>query len=346
MKNGVKMLDIANKIGVSVVTVSNALAGRDGVSEQMRKTICETAEEMGYKPSNTKTERKKAVLPKISKNVGILTAERFVGERGTFYWELTANISNRLSQLNVCTIYECIKSESENAGILPNMVTENKVDGVIVIGQIHRNYIDVLSKIKVPLVFVDFYDNRYKVDSINSDSYNGGYMLTDYLVEMGHRKIGFFGTLNSTSSINDRYLGYLKCILENNLEQRKEWIIDDRDDSGLLYSKIDFPTNMPTAFVCNCDETAFRVISALKSKGVRVPEDISVVGYDNYTVSSICIPTITTVEVDINKMAEVSVDVMSKKLIDPSYNEGRRIISGKLIVKNSVLDIRTPSREV
>ena len=345
MKNGVKMLDIANKIGVSVVTVSNALAGRDGVSEQMRKNICEIAEEMGYKPSNTKTERKKAILPKIGKNVGILTAERFVGERGTFYWELTANISNRLSQLNVCTIYECIKTESENGGILPNMVTENKVDGVIVIGQIHRNYIDVLSKIKVPLVFVDFYDNRYKVDSINSDSYNGGYMLTDYLVEMGHRKIGFFGTLNSTSSINDRYLGYVKCILENDLEYRKEWVIDDRDDSGLLYSKIDFPDELPTAFVCNCDETAFRVISALKSKGVRVPEDISVVGYDNYTVSSICIPTITTVEVDISKMAEVSVDVMAKKLMDPSYNEGRRIIGGRLIIKNSVLDIRTPSRE-
>ncbi|MCQ2468998.1 MAG: LacI family DNA-binding transcriptional regulator [Ruminococcus sp.] len=345
MKNGVKMLDIANRIGVSVVTVSNALAGRDGVSEQMRKNICKIAEEMGYKPSNTKTERKKAILPKIGKNVGILTAERFVGERGTFYWELTANISNRLSQLNVCTIYECIKTESENSGTLPNMITENKVDGVIVIGQIHRNYIDVLSKIKVPLVFVDFYDNRYKVDSINSDSYNGGYMLTDYLVEMGHKKIGFFGTLNSTSSINDRYLGYVKCILENELEYRKEWVIDDRDDSGLLYSKINFPDDMPTAFVCNCDETAFRVISALKSKGVRVPEDISVVGYDNYTVSSICIPTITTVEVDISKMAEVSVDVMSKKLIDPSYSEGRRIIGGRLIVKNSVLDISTPSRE-
>ncbi len=345
MKNGVKMLDIANRIGVSVVTVSNALAGRDGVSEQMRKNICKIAEEMGYKPSNTKTERKKSILPKIGKNVGILTAERFVGERGTFYWELTANISNRLSQLNVCTIYECIKTESENSGTLPNMITENKVDGVIVIGQIHRNYIDVLSKIKVPLVFVDFYDNRYKVDSINSDSYNGGYMLTDYLVEMGHKKIGFFGTLNSTSSINDRYLGYVKCILENELEYRKEWVLDDRDDSGLLYSKINFPDDMPTAFVCNCDETAFRVISALKSKGVRVPEDISVVGYDNYTVSSICIPTITTVEVDISKMAEVSVDVMSKKLIDPSYSEGRRIIGGRLIVKNSVLDISTPSRE-
>ena len=164
-------------------------------------------------------------------------------------------------------------------------------------------------------------------------------MLTDYLVEKGHRKIGFFGTLNATSSINDRYLGYVKCIMENELEFRKEWIIGDRNERGVLNDKIDFPEEMPTAFVCNCDETAFRVISALKTKGVRVPEDISVVGYDNYTVSSICIPTITTVEVDIAKMAEVSVGIMAKKLIDPKYCEGRRIISGKLIEKESVLDI-------
>ena len=345
MKNGVKMLDIANKLGVSVVTVSNALAGRDGVSEQMRAKICETADKMGYKPSNTKNERKKALIPKIGKNVGILTAERFVGARGTFYWELTANISNRLSQLNVCTIYECVKSESEKEGILPNMVTENKVDGIIVIGQVRRSFIDKLSKIQIPLIFVDFYDNRYNIDSINSDSYNGGYIITDYLVEMGHKKIGFFGTLNATSSINDRYLGYLKCIMENQLEFRDEWVIGDRDERGILHSKIDFPADMPTAFVCNCDETAFRVISALKSKGIRVPEDISVVGYDNYTVSSICIPPITTVEVDISKMAEVSVDIMAKKLMDPSYTEGRRIISGRLIIKNSVLDIRNDIHE-
>ncbi|MBQ6170101.1 MAG: LacI family DNA-binding transcriptional regulator [Ruminococcus sp.] len=333
------MLDIATKLGVSVVTVSNALAGRDGVSEQMRRKICETAEKMGYKPSNTKSEKKRLAMPKIGKNVGILTSERFVGARGTFYWELTASISNQLSQLNVCTVYECVTADSEKNGILPNMVTDNKVDGIIVIGQVHRSYIDCLSKLTMPLMFVDFYDNRYNIDSVISDSFNGGYMLTDHLVAKGHRKIGFFGTLNATSSINDRYLGYVKCIMENELEFRNEWIIGDRNERGILNDKIDFPDEMPTAFVCNCDETAFRVISALKSKGVRVPEDISVVGYDNYTVSSICIPTITTVEVDLSKMAEVSVGIMAKKLADPEYSEGRRIISGRLIEKESVLDI-------
>ncbi len=340
MKNGVKMLDIAKKLGVSVVTVSNALAGRDGVSAELRQRICDTADEMGYRPSNTKSNKKKPLLSKAGSNIGILTSERFVGPKGTFYWELTALISNKLSAMNVSTLYECITSESEKNGTLPNMVTEHKVDGVIVIGQIHRSYTRAISQIDLPLIFVDFYDNRFNVDSVNSDSYHGGYVLTDYLVEMGHTKIGFFGKINATSSINDRFLGYIKCLIENHLDYRPDWTISDRGDNGILYDKIDFPEEMPTAFVCNSDETAFRVINALKTKGVRVPEDISVVGYDNYTVSNICIPTITTIEVNLDKMAAASVGLIMRKLENPGYSGGRRIISGNLIVKGSVLDIR------
>ncbi len=339
MKNGVKMIDIANKVGVSVVTVSNALAGRDGVSEQMRRQICETAGEMGYKPSNTGSSRKKSEPTRLGKSVAILTSERFIGSKGTFYWELTANISNRLSAMDVLTVYECVTRKNEKNCVLPNTVAEKKVDGVLVIGQLKRGYIAELSGIGQPLVFVDFYDSRFNVDSVNSDSYHGGYILTDYLVEKGHKDIGFVGSINATSSINDRFLGYIKCLLENGLDYRREWQLDDRDDTGTLFDRIDFPEEMPTAFVCNSDETAFRVISALRSKGIRVPEDISVVGYDNYTVSNICIPAITTVEVDLDKMAAEAVSLITEKLADPGFSGGRKMISGSLIVKDSVLDL-------
>lgn len=337
MKNGVKMIDIAQRLGVSVVTVSNALAGRDGVSEKMRTLICDTADEMGYVPSHSSAPKKSGIQ---GKSVGILTSERFIGAKGTFYWELTAGISNRLSSANILTIYECITRENERRAVLPNTVTERRIDGIIVIGQLSRSCIAELADTDIPLLFVDFYDSRFNADSINSDSFNGGYILTDYLVERGHKNIGFVGSLNVTSSINDRFLGYIKCLLENNLTYRSEWLLGDRDDTGALFERLDFPENMPTAFVCNSDETAFRVISALRTKNVRVPEDISVIGYDNYTVSNICIPAITTIEVDINKMAETAFEVIVKKLADSSYSAGRCIISGKLIEKESVLDLR------
>ncbi|MBR4627147.1 MAG: LacI family DNA-binding transcriptional regulator [Ruminococcus sp.] len=333
------MQDIADKLGVSVVTVSNALAGRDGVSDQMRQKICETAAKMGYKPSNTKTVKKRAPLPRIGRNVGILSSERFVGPRGTFYWELTVGISNRLSQLNVITVYECVTAENERTGAVPNILSENRVDGIIVIGQVRHSYADMLSRAGVPVVFVDFYDCRCNVDSVNSDSYNGCYLLTDHLISRGHRKIGFIGSLNATSSINDRFLGYMKCLIENGIVYRPDWTIEDRDERGILFTRHDFPEDMPTAFVCNCDETALRVIGSLRSKGLRVPEDISVVGFDNYVSSGISVPAITTIAVDLSEMADASVGLMMKKLADPSYKGGRIVINCQLIEKDSVLDI-------
>ena len=185
MKNGVKMIDIAKKLNVSVVTVSNALGGKDGVSEELRAKIRETAENMGYKPSNSKQDKKKNYGAGSGKSVGILTAECFVGARGTFYWELTANISNKLSALNVYTVYECVTADNEKNCVLPKMLTENKIDGLIVIGQLGRPYTEILSHIEIPLVFVDFYDNHFNVDSIVSDNFFGGYALADYLVKKG-----------------------------------------------------------------------------------------------------------------------------------------------------------------
>ncbi len=345
MKNGVKMSDIAEKLGISVVTVSNALAGRDGVSDELRQKIIDSASELGYKPSKTRNSGRLKDFPKGGKNVGIITSERFVGARGTFYWELTAKISNKLSQLNVFAVYECITGKAEKNAEKPDVIENGKVDAVIVIGQLAKNYLKMLSEISIPILFVDFYDDRFDVDSVNSDSYHGAYILTDHLVEMGHRKIGFFGKINATSSISDRFLGYLKCIIENELEYRKEWTINDRNENGTLFDDIDFPEDMPTAFVCNSDETAFRVISALKTKGIRVPEDVSVAGYDNYTVSNVCIPAITTIEVDIEKMAETSVETIMKKLADPTHREGRIIISGRLIVKNSICNLSGKNRK-
>jgi len=96
---------------------------------------------------------------------------------------------------------------------------------------------------------------------------------------------------------------------------------------------------MPTAFVCNCDETAFRIISMLKVRGISVPDDISVVGFDNFIVSDVCDPPITTVEVNMKAMAEETVETMIRKLENKKYSSGRKIILGKLIIKESVKKI-------
>ncbi len=340
MKNGIRMSDIAKELNVSVVTVSNALNDRGGVSEEMRRKIRERASQLGYRPSAPRTPRKPVSSEMLeSGSIGILTSERFAGVRGTFYWFLTAGVSKELTHCNLYSVYESVSVTDEQECILPRIVSERQVRGLIIVGQLARPYLDKLAATHIPLLFLDFYDKHSDIDAVISDNFYDSYLMTDRLVMLGHKKIGFIGTVTATSSIHDRYLGYVKCMMENDLEQKPSWVIDDRLPDRTVFNQFDFPMDdMPTAFVCNCDETAFRVIGELQRLGFRVPEDISVTGYDNYTVSDMCQPAITTVEVDLTEMAHTAVALLMQRLENPQKPAARHVIPGRIIIKQSMTD--------
>ena len=337
MKNGVRMSDIAKELGVSVVTVSNALNDRGGVSDEMKKKIRTRASELGYRPSAPRTPHKPAAAAadSLGGNVGIITSERFAGTRGTFYWFLTAGVSKELTQHNLYSVYESISAADEESCTLPRIVAERQVRGLIVVGQLASKYLDRLAATHMPILFLDFYDKHSNIDAVISDNYYDSYLITDRLVMLGHTKIGFVGNVLATSSIHDRFLGYIKCLMENGLDYRKDWTLDDRLDDGRSLTEFAFPEEMPTAFVCNCDETAFRFIGELQRAGYRVPEDISVTGYDNYTVSDMCVPAITTVEVDLTEMAHTAVTLLLARLANPQKPAARHVIPGRVIIKDS-----------
>ena len=337
VKNGIRMSDIATELGVSVVTVSNALNDRGGVSEEMRRRIRTRASELGYRPSAPRVPRKPAApVPIESGSVGILTSERFAGERGTFYWFLTAGVSRELTRCNLYSVYESVTAADEKAGNLPRLVTDRQVRGLIIVGQLASNYLECLAAAHIPMLFLDFYDKHSDIDAVISDSFYDSYLMTDQLVRLGHKRIGFIGSVMATSSIQDRFLGYVRSLMENDLPYRKDWTIEDRDERGITLPQFPFPEEMPTAFVCNCDETAFRVIAELQRMGYRVPEDISVTGYDNYTVSDMCSPAISTVEVDLNEMAHTAVTLLLARLENPQRPAARHVIPGRVILKESM----------
>ena len=337
MKNGVRMSDIAKEMGVSVVTVSNALNDRGGVSDEMRRKIRARASELGYRPSAPRAPRKAASeVQEQGGSIGILTSERFAGGRGTFYWFLTAGVSKELMRCNLYSVYESVSEADEKNCVLPRIVTERQVRGLIVVGQLASDYLEKLASVHLPVLFLDFYDKHSDIDAVVSDNYYDSYLITEELVKRGHEKIGFVGNVLATSSIHDRFLGYIKCLMEHHIPYREDWTLDDRLPNGHSLTSWDFPAEMPTAFVCNCDETAFRFIGELQRQGYRVPEDISVTGYDNYTVSDMCVPAITTVEVDLTEMAHTAVTLLLSRLDNPQKPAARHVIPGRIVMKQSI----------
>lgn len=336
IKKSVTMSDIAKVMNVSTVTVSKALGDREGVSEEMRERIKQKATEMGYRMHTGRHGARDG----LTYNIGIVVARHFISDASAFYWIIYRYIVELLQKQNYYGMLEVIDDAEDGTRDVPNSVLDKKVDGLIVLGQFSDEYIDKLMNQYIPVVFLDFYGSREDAETVLSDNFYGAYMLTSHLISNGHRRIGFLGSISSTSSIADRYLGYYKALLENRIPLRQEWVISDRSNESDIYPTFALPNDMPTAFVCNCDETAYKLVNQLKANGYSVPGDISVVGYDNHIYSTICSPRLTTIDVNSRVMSSEAVDIILHKIRDGNYKRGRTLVTGKLVRRESVKNLK------
>ncbi len=328
MKKKITLTDIAKACNTSNVTISKALAGKSGVSEELRAKIISTAEELGYVSPRQPSS--------FAGNIGILIPEKFINPNGSFYWALYNCLVQRFKKKNISCIQENITTEEEAALAMPKLLTGHNTVGIISLGQLSAEYIKKLMEVKPNILLLDYYLPGIDADCIVTNGFFGGYKLTDYLISQGHTEIGFVGTRLATSSIFDRYMGYMKAMMEHELPIKDEWLICDRKVDNELFPHITFPEKLPTALVCNCDETAFKVIRDLKAQGISVPEDVSVVGYDNYLISEISDPPITTINVDAGEMAELAVCAILDRISDPKLPTRIQTIDGKPVYKASV----------
>ncbi|MBQ5320395.1 MAG: LacI family DNA-binding transcriptional regulator [Oscillospiraceae bacterium] len=330
MVKEVKMKDIAEKLGVSIVAVSKALSGKSGVSDELRMKIRKTADEMGYRYAASlkrKADR--------SNNIGVIVAERYVQE-DSFYFKFFRHISQLLQVSDHYAFFQTLSQSAEDNAILPKIFFQQRVDGIIMLGQVSKKYTRAILDTKIPVVFLDFYNEQVNTDCVICDSFYASYEMTNYLIQNGHRDIAFVGNIHATSSIQDRYLGYYKSLIEHNIPIREQYVLSDRDLDTGLQKPVVLPIVMPTAFVCNCDETACMLIAQLKRLGYRVPEDISVTGFDNSVYSTISDPHVTTIEVNTAYMSKLAVEGLLQKIEKPSFSMGMVHVNGKIIYKDSV----------
>lgn len=330
MNSNITMRDIAEKLGVSVVTVSKALNDKEGVGEELRAKIKETAAEMGYRFNVMAKSMKEG----LSYNIGVIVAERFTGAGQSFYMQFYQHIVQVLEDYEYSGILHVLSPEDEEKLVLPRIYNERKADGFIILGQMSKEYVDMFRNTGSPLVLLDFYTDQ-TVDCVVTDNFFAVYEMTNFLIREGHRDIAFVGNIHSTSSIQDRFLGYYKSLLEHNMPLKPDYILNDRDANG-RYIEIELPEKLPAAFVCNCDQVAFNLTNLLRKKGIRIPEDCSVVGFDNDIFSTITEPNLTTVEVNVREMAKAAVKMVIKKSKAVGHSYGRVLVKGELVIRDSV----------
>jgi DNA-binding LacI/PurR family transcriptional regulator len=336
MAKDVTLADIASRVGVSTVAVSKALSGKPGVSRELRSKIEKIAEEMGYVPSAAgKT------ISNETGNIGVVIPERFYGDSFSFYGRLYEKVVRALYENNYYGILEMLGKEDEESGILPKVMQDEKVDGLILMGQMEDTYIKkMVNQTRLPVFFLDTYVPSAGLDTVISDGYYGMYLMTNLLIARGHRRIGYIGDVDATSSIADRYWGYRRALRENRIEFEPDWEMADRDQYGKTFDKIVESPGGMDSFVCNCDYTAHIIIKNLEDAGYRVPEDVSVVGFDNFLPAGITENRITSYEVNTEQMARLCVKSLIRKIGKKRYAGGIQIVTGRIVEKETVKDRR------
>lgn len=306
MRQNVTMEDIAKKLGVSKVAVSNALAGRKGVSPATRDKILETARQMGYRIRSRDQEENTGGV-----SVGVLVASHYIGVGSSFYWELYQNLAMVFARRGVLLNFEILEREDEDAPLPPSVTGQSRVDGLVILGMVQRPYLDrIVRAMEEKVVFLDSYDSDFPCSAVLSENYLGMYRSAKTLIGLGHREIGFVGTPSLSPNVRERYCGYLRALMEAGLPCRKEWCLRDRSTDDRQGMGVTLPDELPTAFACSSDLAAGYLYDALQERGLRVPEDISITGYDDYLYGHALTGRITTCHVELERMARIAADLL------------------------------------
>ena len=320
------MRDIAREVGTSAVTVSKAMAGKTGMSDELRMKILKKASEMGYEYPHSSR-----LLPREHLEIGILIPDKYF-EADSFYAEIYKRLVKKLADLGHFGLLELLEPENERKLELPSLMSTK------MLGEPAKAYYRKVAQAGTPVVFVDFYDEQANADAVAGDNAYGAYRLTSHLIRRGHRKIGFVGNIKATSSIMDRFLGYYRAMLLNDLQVREDWIIPDRALTGGIV-KPSLPAELPTAFVCNCDMTARMMTDLLRERGYRVPEDISVTGFDDYPPGGENDIPLSTFRIDTDGMIELAVKTLLERCTGEQKPFGRLVVGGQPVYRDSETEI-------
>ncbi len=333
MAKSVKLADIAKELGVSTVTVSNALLGKKGVSDKMRELIWKKAQEMGYVKSAMM-----ALQPESTGHfcIGILISEKYLDNKNSFYWQVYKHLAALISKKGYVTMLEIISGEDERNAQMPNILPLEKLDGIIVIGKMEKQYLLAISHgISVPGLCLGFYLSDLEWDAVMADNYDGMYALTNYMITEGNRNLAFVGRIMTSDRKMNRYMGFSKALMEHGISRKEHWMFLE-EDLEIEYIARKLVQELPDGVLCVDDQTAEQLISIFQKLNITVPEDISVTGYDNFCFDWIIHSRLTTYEVDAKAMTEEALKILVKKMMGLKQKKSIRIIEGKLIVRDSV----------
>lgn len=316
MKRKPTIRDVAKLANVSSATVSYVQNDVKKVSEKTRLRVLAAIEELNYYPNFTAVSLSKekskligVILPYIEESSDLLFGQN------QYYNEFLSGVELVARKYKFDTLITGIKNHKE----CKEWVKKRNLDGLIIMGLFPNELYEEMSQLEIPIVLIDTYEKYTKhFSAVQIDDRLGGYLATKHLVELNHKRIAFVATDLATSTVDmKRFEGYKKALDEAGISLNEKFIFETKDITFHLGTEIgreiqNYECGI-TGIVTVSDTLAIGIIKSLLDSGLKVPDDYSIVGFDDISVSKYISPSLTTIKQDIFEKGRLAANLLVNK---------------------------------
>lgn len=332
----VTIKDIAQATGVSATTVSNVIHGKaKRVSVETIEKINEAIKTLGYVPNMSA----RSLVSHSSKVIGfvnhvIIDSDMNVME-DPFFSTSIGTIEQTLRENGYYLMLHTVEKAEDLRAFLQNW----NVDGLFFTGIFKDSFFDSVAALNVPTVLIDSYVHQPNLCNVGLEDFQGSYQATQHLIDNGHKRIAFASpSIKDGGVLQERFLGYKAALAKASIPFDKELIIQQEMDIDSCKKAADELMQHPdvTAVVVTADIMAAGIMAALHEKGVRIPEDISIVGFDDINICQLTTPTLTTIHQDMNLKGRLAVEFMLQLLEGRPLEKSEITLPTHLVERHSV----------
>ena len=331
MKSKVTIIDVAAQAGVSFGTVSRVINDDVHVKKETRERVLKTMQRLGF----VVNRQARSLAGGKSNSVGLLVPDLGTGYIGEIIRGIDAELS--LTSLDLI-LYTTHRTASKESNYVTNLAT-GMVDGLLLV--LPRNpadFIGHLTERKFPFVLIDHQGAGCDCPAVGATNWQGGYNATEYLIQLGHTRIGFItGSMDLGCSV-DRLDGYRAALRTNHIPEAPGLIYQGDFSQPDGYAGASFLLDQPdppTAIFASNDVMAMGVMDAVRNRNLRIPEDISILGFDDIPQASHIHPALTTINQPLEKMGRVAAQMLVDLLHHPEKVADRIELPTQLVVRDS-----------
>jgi LacI family transcriptional regulator len=331
-KRSVTIKDVARASGVSYTTVSRVLTGFEFVKERTRKRVMEAAENLGY----VANPHARSLVGGSSRIIGLLVPNLDNGYVGT----IMQGIDKALAEANYDLVLYTSHRHPDKESYYVRAITNGLTDGLLLVAPlVPATYLEALREQDFPYVLIDQADVTESSSVVESTNWQGAYDATQYLIQLGHTRIAFIKGSPVVRSSEDRLEGYKAALANYGISVMEKLIIEGDFQQQPAYEStqrlLQSQEALPTAIFASNDLAAFGAIDAVREHGLSIPDEISIIGFDDIPQASFVYPKLTTVRQPLEEMGQVAVKILLKRIKNQNEPSQRIALETQLIIRDS-----------